>query len=429
MIGETPLRPVSLLNVRVPAALSDGLPLHGHDPETGLALTNFAIDERGHIAPASHAPAIDMEGRIALPCFIDSHVHLDKAFIVQRTGLPKSSLLDAVRLSIGDAVNRTQDDLRERMKKGLKLAYANGTSAMRTHLDTPEMPAESPAWAVFNELRTLWKGRLALQAVALMALERVENGDFAERCRQIAEFEGVLGAFVPPGEATAARLDTLFDYAARFGLDVDFHVDESLDAMANGLELIAESVLRTGFAGHVVAGHCCSLATRSEAEAEALIAKVAEAGIHIISLPHSNLYLQDRTANRTPRLRGLTLVHELRAGGVPVHFASDNVQDPFFPFGEFDMLEVIRSSVRLAHLDTDIGSWMPELYRNAAAATRFDAHGRIVTGQSADFIVFDATDWYGLLSHPHSNRMVFQNGVALSPGKPDLRELFAMEFS
>src|SRR5690606_35313077 len=114
-----------------------------------------------------------------------------------------------------------------------------------------------------------------------------------------------------------------------------------------------------GFKGRVVAGHCCSLSSRDENEAAALIAKVADAGIHVISLPHSNLYLQDRRAHRTPRLRGLTLAHELHAAGVPVHFASDNVQDPFFPFGEFDMLEVTRSAVRLAHLDNDIASWIP----------------------------------------------------------------------
>lgn len=429
MTRETRAHPVSLLNARVPAALTSGLDLRNLDPATGFALTDFAIDAQGYISPSTDAPTIDMAGRIILPCFIDSHVHLDKAFIVHRTGVPAGGLLDAVRLSIGDAANRTADDLRHRMEKGLELAYAHGASAMRTHLDTPDMPAQSTAWTVFSELRTHWKGRIALQAVALMALDRVEGEDFAERCHQVAHLGGVLGAFVPPGSASASRLDILFAHAAQLGLDVDFHVDESLDATANGLELIAESILRTGFKGRVVAGHCCSLAAKSETSVTGLIAKVAEAGIHVIALPHSNLYLQDRETSRTPRLRGLTLAHELSAGGVSVHFASDNVQDPFFPFGEFDMLEVIRSSVHLAHLDADLERWVPELYRNAAFATRFDTHGSIINGQSADFIAFDATDWFGLLSHAHSNRVVFRNGVPLSPGKPALREMFAMEFS
>src|SRR5690606_8945577 len=179
----------------------------------------------------------------------------------------------------------------------------HGTAAIRTHLDTPEMPADSAAWKVFNEVRQRWEGRISLQAVALMARERVENDDFAERCRQIAEFRGVLGAFVPPAGGTSAYLDQLFTHASEFDLEVDFHVDETLDPAANGLELIAESVLRTGFKGRVVAGHCCSLSSRDEKEAAALIAKVADAGIHVISLPHSNLYLQDKIGRASCRGR------------------------------------------------------------------------------------------------------------------------------
>lgn len=429
MTGETPSRPVSLVNVKVPAALASGLELRDHDAETGLAITDFSIDGNGHITPTINTRTVDMGGRIVLPCFIDSHVHLDKAFIVRRTGVPQGGLLDAIRLVIDDIPNRTADDLAVRMEKGLSFAYARGTSVLRTHLDTLEQPVECAAWKVLTELREQWRDRMTLQAVALMALERVEAEDFPERCRQIAALGGIVGAFVPTGAATSHRLDKLFELATRFGLDVDFHVDESLDPNAIGLELIAESVLRTGFKGRVVAGHCCSLSVRPDAEVSALISKVAEAGIHIISLPHSNLYLQDRQPGRTPRMRGLTLAHELRAAGVSVHFASDNVQDPFYPFGEFDMLEVLRSSIRLAHLDTDIGTWVPELYRNAAAALNLPNAGRIAAGSKADFISFDATDWYDLFSQSHTNRMVFRNGINLSSRSSDLRDLFGLDFA
>ncbi|GGA58177.1 amidohydrolase [Nitratireductor aestuarii] len=429
MSGETPYRPVSLVNVKVPAALASGLELRDHDPVTGLAVTDFAIDGNGRISLAANAPSVDMGGRMVLPCFIDSHVHLDKAFIIRRTGVPQGGLLDAIHLATADIPNRTRDDLAERMEKGLSFAYSRGTSVMRTHLDTPEQPVESASWKVFTELRETWRDRITLQAVALMALERVDTDEFPERCRQIAEIGGVVGAFVPTGSATSHRLDKLFEIAAHYGLDVDFHVDESLDPNAIGLELIAESVLRTGFKGRVVAGHCCSLSVRPEAEVAALIDKVAEAGIYVISLPHSNLYLQDRQPGRTPRMRGLTLAHELRAAGVSVHFASDNVQDPFYPYGEFDMLEVMRSSIRFAHLDTAVGAWVPELYRNAAAALNLPDAGRIAAGAKADFIAFDATDWYDLFGQSHANRMVFRNGINLSSRSSDLRDLFGLDFA
>lgn len=409
--------------------LASGLELREHDPATGLAVTDLSIDANGRIAPAIDGAAIDMGGRIVLPCFIDSHVHLDKAFTVRRTGVPQGGLLDAIRLITADMPNRTSEDLAERMEKSLSLAYAKGTSVMRTHLDSPDQPAESIAWKVLTELREQWRDRMTLQAVALMALERVDGEDFSERCRQIASMGGVVGAFVPTGAATSHRLDRLFELATHYNLDVDFHVDESLDPEAIGLELIAESILRTGFKGRVVAGHCCSISVRPDAEVSALISKVAEAGIHIISLPHSNLYLQDRQPGRTPRMRGLTLAYELRAAGVSVHFASDNVQDPFYPFGEFDMLDVMRSSIRLAHLDTDIGSWVPAFYRNAATALNRPEAGRIAIGGTADFIAFDAFDWYDLFSQSHANRMVFRNGINLSSRSSGLRDLFGLDFA
>src|SRR5690606_27856598 len=140
--------PGSLLNARVPAALTDGVERRHHDHSTGLAVTNFSLDDRGCVTPLSGASSIELAGRIVLPCFIDSHAHLDKAFIVQRTGLPEGGLLDAVQLSMRDATNRTEADLRQRMEKGLQMAYANGTIAIRTHLDTPDMPANSSAWAI-----------------------------------------------------------------------------------------------------------------------------------------------------------------------------------------------------------------------------------------------------------------------------------------
>lgn len=88
---------------------------------------------------------------------------------------------------------------------------------------------------------------------------------------------------------------------------------------------------------------CCSLSTREPAEVTAVIDLLLEAGIGVVSLPMCNLYLQDRPAGRTPRRRGVTLLHELAAAGVPVMLASDNCRDPFYAFGDHDLLEVFRA--------------------------------------------------------------------------------------
>lgn len=419
-----------LANARIPAALVQGLPLRATDPVTGLATLDFGIGPDGTLSATDRGgPRIDLGGRIVLPTFIDSHVHLDKAYIIRRTGVPSGGLLDAVGLASADAANWSEQDLQSRMTRALESAYLHGTAAMRTHLDTPDMPLESTAWRVMDALRTQWRGRIALQAVALMALERVEQPDFAERCRQLAQMNGILGAFIAPRTASAERLDALFAHARAAGLSVDFHVDETLDPTANGLELICDSVLRTGFSGGVVAGHCCSLSSLEAADRARVIGKVAQAGVHVIALPHSNLFLQDRVPDATPRRRGVTMVRELRAGRASVHFASDNVQDPFYPYGDFDMIEVFRSAVRAAHLDAEIGDWAVRLFRDAATACGFAHHGRIAAGAPADLIVTDATDWYDLVGRPSSARLVLRGGMPLPSVSFSLRDAFAVEKS
>lgn len=411
-----------LLNARVPAALCSGIALRERQAD-GLARADLVVDGGRFASDSAGRPAleIDLGGRLVLPGFVDMHVHLDKAFTVQRTGMAAGGLADAVRLSMQDAPNRTEGDLRERMERGLRSALAHGAVAMRTHLDTPGLPADSIAWHVYAEQRAKWAGRIALQAVALMAIERAEDSDLAERFSQIARLGGVAGAFISSGSATPERLDSFLAEAARHGLDVDFHVDETLDPEADGLRLIAEAVLRTGYDRRVVAGHCCALAAKPRDEAMRILDRVAEACVHVVSLPLTNLFLMDRAPATTPLRRGLTLVHEMRARGIPVSFASDNVRDPFFPHGDFDMLEVLRTAVRAGHLEDALGGWIEAAFTTPAAAIGI-ASGRVAPGSRADAIVFRARDWIELMSRPHTDRLVIRDGALLAAGSPDFDE-------
>ncbi len=426
---ETNVRPGWYADARVPAEAAQGLRLRDIDRRHGLATTDFGIAPDGTLTSERDGlTLVDLGGRLVLPVLVDSHVHLDKAFIVRRTGLPEGGLVDAVKLSGADAANRSEQDLESRMSQALERAYANGTAAMRTHLDTPDMPHSSLPWQVFDRLRREWRGRVDLQAVALMALERVEHPEFEERCRQIAALGGVLGAFIPPRMVSPRQLDMLFGHADKAGLAVDFHVDETLDPAANGIEMICDSIGRTGYAGSVMAGHCCSLASRDAPDRDRIIDKIAAAGVHVVSLPHSNLFLQDRGAGATPLRRGITTVREMRARGASVHFASDNVQDPFYPYGDFDMIEVFRSAVRTAHLDRDIGEWANGLCRDAAVACGFGPYGRIAAGAPADLIICDARDWHDLVGRSFFDRLVLRSGAPVHPFSFSLRDVFATEY-
>ncbi|WP_343040597.1 cytosine deaminase [Nitratireductor arenosus] len=419
----------AIMNARVPIAVCDGIRLRDADAASGLATADLFIRD-GRLAArpdTQEGISIDAAGTLVLPGFVDMHVHLDKAYTVHRTGLPDGGLLDAVRLSIADAPNRTEDDLRARMRRSLQRAYANGTVALRTHLDTPELPDQSPAWRVFATLRDEFGDMLSLQAVALMALERVDDADYSDRCAQLSRLGGVLGMFVPPAMENANRLDRLFSLAAKHELDVDFHVDETLDPKAGGLAMIADAVQRTGFARRVVVGHCCSLSAQPHDQAAATLDLVAKAGLHVVALPTTNLFLQDRGAGRTPRLRGLTLVKEMRERAIPVSFASDNICDPFFPFGDFDMFEIMRETVRVAHLEGEIGAWADAFSRRPAETLGLAGHGRLAPGLPADFVQFAATDWIDLFCRSRLARCVVRNGRPVDGAFLQRRDIFTAQ--
>src|SRR5690606_33611540 len=131
-------------NARIPHALASGFETRDLDTATGLATIDLGIKPDGTLTTnRGNARPIDLGGRLVLPTFIDSHVHLDKSYILRRTGMPSGGLMDAARMAGADAVNWSADDLRARMTRALERAHQHGTSAMRTHLDTPVMPLES----------------------------------------------------------------------------------------------------------------------------------------------------------------------------------------------------------------------------------------------------------------------------------------------
>jgi cytosine deaminase len=221
-------------------------------------------------------------------------------------------------------------------------------------------------------------------------------------------------------------LDLMMAAASKHGLNLDFHVDETHDPAACSLRAIAEAALRGQFRGRIVAGHCCSLAMQTEADAEATLDKVAEAGIAVVSLPMCNLYLQGRRGGCTPRWRGVTLLHEMAARGISVAVASDNTRDPFYAYGDLDMLEVFREAVRILHLDHPIEGWARIAASTPAEILGRPDRGRIAPGGAADLVLFRARDWTELLARPQSDRTVLRAGKAIDRTLPDYSELDAL---
>jgi cytosine deaminase len=416
-----------IANARVPLCLLEG---HFADAGEQLALVDLDLED-GRISGinvAGSAPAdegaglIDQDGGQVWPGLIDLHTHLDKGHIWPRAANPDGTFAAALEVVRADReAHWLAADVRARFEFGLRCAFAHGTVAIRTHLDCA--PLHRITWPLFCELRERWAERITLQGVSLVSLDDL-RGAFAEELADlVAESGGVFGCATSMAPDLDRQLDLVFALAAERGLDLDFHVDETADVHATSLCHVAEAALRHRFAGKILCGHCCSLALQEPAEAERTLALVREAGIAVVSLPLCNLYLMNRARGRTPRWRGVTLLHEMAGRGIPVALASDNCRDPFYGYGDHDMLEVFREAVRIAHLDCPVGAWPAAVARTPAEIMGLPARGVIRVGAPADLILFRARDWSELLSRPQTGRIVLRAGRPIDTTLPDHREL------
>jgi cytosine deaminase len=412
---------VRIVNAAVPACLLE------FDAAGELALCDVVLDgdRVASVEPAAGAVpegAMDCDGGIVMPAFVDMHTHLDKGHIWPRTPNPDGTFASALEQTAHDrATYWTAEDVARRMDFSLRCALAHGTAAIRTHIDSLP-PQDTISWPVFAEMKERWAGRIALQGVSLMGVDDVPEAP-GPHFDHVTGHGGIVGAVLYKVPSMSARLSTLLREAENRGLDIDFHVDETLDPSSDCLLHVAEEAKRIGFSGQITCGHCCSLMTMDESEADRVLDAVAEAGIAVVSLPLCNLYLQDRQAGRTPRIRGGTLVHEMKARGIPVAFASDNTRDPFYAYGDLDMNEVWREATRVLHLDHDVNDWPRATTATPAAVMRLPDRDMLGPGAPADLVLFRARSWTELFARPQTDRTVIRSGAVIDAAPPDYREL------
>lgn len=420
---------VTVANATLPAAIA------GEPGSGAVHLVDIVVTD-GHIAaivPGGTAPRtasrIDADKGLVLPCFIDMHTHLDKGHIWPRRSNPDGTWIGALMSVQSDRENNwAAADVERRMTFALRCAYANGTAAIRTHLDSAP-PQHEITWDVFSKVREEWAGRVELQGCSIVGPETAVNpAELNAVARTVAAHGGVLGGSIAVyPEAKAAVVKTL-EKAGELGLTVDLHIDETTDPESSALLHLADAVIETGFKGPVTAGHCCALAAQDPAVARKTIERVAESGISIVSLPMCNIYLMNRDPGgvATPIRRGPTLLKELRAAGVTVAMASDNTRDPFYAYGDLDMLEVFREGVRILHLDHPqdrAWTWLDAVTSAPRRMMDTAYPAELAVGQVADFILFRARTWTELLSRPQSDRRIFRGGAEIERTLPDYREL------
>jgi cytosine deaminase len=383
-----------------------------------LLIQDGRIVRIGERLPADAAPRIDLGGRAVVPGLIEAHTHLDKAFILARAASEEGTLSAAIREMARLKPGITVEDVYRRAESCLLRFVQSGATTVRTHVDVDPAIGLRGMEALVR-LRERYRDRVRLQLVPL-ARSTPGSGDEADY-RHHLRAAVALGADAVGGSPTlandrVAHLRIAFATAAEFGLPIDLHVDESDDPGDLALETLADMTRAEGFEGRVVAGHCCSLAAVDDRVAARVIEKVARAGIAVATLPLCNLYLQGRQ-DAQPVRRGITRVTELLAAGVNVFCGSDNVQDPFGPYGRADTLDAAWLTGLTAQIPPSLRATLLDLVTlRPARALGLEAEHGLEVGRPADLVVMASSAVDDLVIDRPERVLVFKAGRIAATG-------------
>jgi cytosine/creatinine deaminase len=357
-----------------------------------IAIRDGRIARIDAALPSGATATLDVADRLVLPGFVETHIHPDKAFIADRTEGLRAGGPTAQALVAGLKKSFTVDDVYGRARRVLELAVRHGCTAMRAHVEIDAL-VELRGVAAMRRLQADFAGVLDLELIAF-AQEGIFHDSVTRDLLREALKTGLrtLGGCPYMDADQRAHIDWFFETAQAFGVPLDFHADSADDPALLTSDYIAEQTLARGMQGRVSLGHLCMLDVLEPDHRARLVDRLREAQIHVISLPATELHMKGRTDTRRT-WRGVTRLGELRTAGINVAISTNNVANPFTPYGHPDLLRQALITAMSAHLgNLDQLAWLPELFTtNAARAIGLEGYG-LAEGCRADLVVLDAVD-------------------------------------
>jgi cytosine deaminase len=356
---------------------------------------------------------VDLADHVLLSAPAEPHAHLDKALTADRVLNPAGDLLGAIVAWRAYRTTLTIDDIAGRAETAASMLAANGVTAVRTHVDVAADIGTAGVEALVK-VREAVADRLDLQIVALVSAPTTGAGgagNHAALLDAIAAGADVVGGCPHLEADPTASIAQFLEIAAAADRPVDLHMDETLDPGVLHLATLAAMVIESGFALPVTASHCCSLGMQTHIVQAEVSEAVAAAGIAVVTLPQTNLYLQARGITTAPP-RGLTAVRSLLDAGVTVAAGADNVQDPFNLVGRADPMETSALMVMAGHLSP------AEAFHAVSTASRA-ALGlpavSVVAGAPAELIALPAAGLREAIAVAPGGRIVVHRGRIVTP--------------
>jgi cytosine deaminase len=346
------------------------------------------------IAPGLQADArvIRAEGRLLVPGLVETHVHLDKTCILDRCPASEGSVTEAVRLTSKAKLRFTPEDVYARGQRTLERAVGWGTTRMRTHVEVDpgiglrgfegvQQLARDYAWAMDIELCVFpQEGLLNNPGTDALLVEGLRRG------------AQLIGAVPYIDTDPRGQIDRIFAIAREWDVDIDMHLDMGDTPEGMQVEYVCRKTEEFGWGGRVAVGHVTQMSLVPPARFAALAATLARAGVAVTVLPATDLYLMGRTHDHAIP-RGVVVAEPLRAAGVVCSIATNNVLNPFTPYGDANLLRMANLYANVCHVarPAELAGCLQMVTTDAARLMRVAEYG-VHVGAPADLVLLDAPD-------------------------------------
>ena len=373
--------------------------IYRNDSATEMIVENGKITQIGTNLPKCDEE-IDLGGKLILPPYVDPHLHLDYVYTLSelgQEGAGSGTLFEAIELWPKFKETLTIESVKRLAMKGIKDEVSQGVQHIRTHIDVTD--PNFTALKAMLELKEELKDTVDIQIVSFpqQGMYMYKGGvELVEEALKMgADVVGGIPHYEPAREFGEKSVHDIVRLALKYDKMIDVHCDETDDTHSRFVELLNALVLMEDYGTRTTASHTCSFGSADNSYAFRMMDLFQKSKMNFISCPTENAYLQGRQ-DTYPKRRGLTRVKEFIESGINVAFAQDSINDPWYPMGNGNMMNILDNGIHLAQTMSP-----PEIekvfdlitYNGARCLNIQDSYG-LEVGKAANFIVLNESTVY-----------------------------------